>query len=367
MKFFKSITGRLPTLKKYRYKLVLVIAILWTICDSLYTFIRFGLLSIQSRYYFFEYSNFWAVLLREVIIFLMSFAIGYVLVFKFKRNTNGYPLWINFLAKTSVLILIAFLMNFLIHFTYSLFISKLSWDVAFIEFIRDGFNTYWIVEKVPSWLLIFFLTQLLIEIIEKYSPGIFVDVILGKYINPQIEKRIVMFIDLKDSTPIAEKLGHKEYFKFIRDFIYFVSIAIVEYSGRIYQYVGDEIVVSWSYSPKNTKRCMEALIEARKILQRNSGRFKRRFGIIPEFRVGIHAGEVTVGEIGLIKKDLAMSGDTMNTTARIRDACSELKQKFIVSKDFIDAIDLKEWQSESLGIVDLKGKEKGIELFALKI
>ena len=29
-----------------------------------------------------------------------------------------------------------------------------------------------------------------------------------------------MFMDLKDSTPIAEKLGHTENFKFIRDFIY---------------------------------------------------------------------------------------------------------------------------------------------------
>jgi hypothetical protein len=38
-----------------------------------------------------------------------------------------------------------------------------------------------------------------------------------------------------------------------------------------------------------------------------------------------------------------------------------------VSKDFNDVIDLKAWQSESLGIVDLKGKDKGIELFALKI
>ena len=176
-----------------------------------------------------------------------------------------------------------------------------------------------------------------------------------------------MFIDLKDSTPIAEKLGHKDYFRFIRDFIYSISIALIEYNGRIYQYVGDEIVVSWPYNHTNTKRCMDALIEARKILQRNSERFRRKYGIVPEFRVGIHAGEVTIGEIGVIKKDLAMSGDTMNTTARIRSACSELKQKFIVSKDFIDAIDLKEWQSESLGIIDLKGKDKGIELFALKI
>ncbi len=62
-----------------------------------------------------------------------------------------------------------------------------------------------------------------------------------------------------------------------------------------------------------------------------------------------------------------MSGDTMNTTARIRNACTELNRNFIVSKDFIENIDLKEWQSESLGIVELKGKGNGIELFTLKI
>ena len=104
-----------------------------------------------------------------------------------------------------------------------------------------------------------------------------------------------------------------------------------------------------------------------KILQKHSEDFRRRYGVIPEFRVGIHCGEVTVGEIGVIKKDIAMSGDTMNTTARIRSACSELNQKFIVSKDFRDNIDLKDWQSESLGEIDLKGKANGVELFTLKI
>jgi adenylate cyclase len=78
-------------------------------------------------------------------------------------------------------------------------------------------------------------------------------------------------------------------------------------------------------------------------------------------------GEVTVGEIGVIKKDLAMSGDTMNTTARIRSACTELKHHFIVSKTFVENIDLKKWQTESLGMVELKGKTSSIELFSLKI
>lgn len=367
MKIIRSIAGKFSAVSKYRSKLILVIAVIWTVLDTLYTVVRFNFLDIQSRYYFFEYQELYPVLLRELIIFFMSAAIGYVLVFNFKRNIRNLPLWFNFLSKTFVLVFLAFFMNFLIHISYSLIISKLSFPYAWNEFIHDTFNTYWILEKLPSWLLIFFLTQLIIEIIEKYSPGIFFDVFLGKYVTPRIEKRIIMFIDLKDSTPIAEKLGTKDYFRFIRDFIYFMSIALIEYNGRIYQYVGDEIVVSWPYNQANTKRCMDALIEARKILQKNGERFRRKYGIIPEFRVGIHAGEVTIGEIGLIKKDLAMSGDTMNTTARIRSACSELKQKFIVSKDFIDAVDLKKWQSESLGIIDLKGKDKGIELFALKI
>ena len=62
-----------------------------------------------------------------------------------------------------------------------------------------------------------------------------------------------------------------------------------------------------------------------------------------------------------------MSGDTMNTTARIRSACNELNQKYIVSKDFMENVDLKEWQTESLGVVELKGKKDGLELFGLKI
>lgn len=357
----------MPAINKYRFKLILLIAAIWVVFDFLYILIRFRVLDIPTRYYFFEYNDLSAILLREVVILFMSALIGYVLVFNFKRNTRNLPLWMNFIGKTALLMLLAFLMNFIIHISYSLIISGLPVWHALKDFENDAFRSYWIVEKMPNWFLIFFVTQLLIEVIEKYSPGIFIDVFFGKYVHPRVEKRIVMFIDLKDSTPIAEKLGHNDYFRFIRDFIYFISTALIEYGGRIYQYVGDEVVVSWPYNPRNTKRCMDSLIEARKLLQKNGERFRRKYGIVPEFRVGIHAGEVTVGEIGVIKKDLAMSGDTMNTTARIRSACSELNQKFIVSKDFMDAIDLKTWQVESLGVIDLKGKASGVELFALKI
>ena len=78
-------------------------------------------------------------------------------------------------------------------------------------------------------------------------------------------------------------------------------------------------------------------------------------------------GTVTVGQVGISKKELVMSGNTINTAARIRSACTDLNQKFLVSKDIIDILEMKDWQSESMGEVDLKGKNENIELFALKI
>jgi adenylate cyclase len=93
----------------------------------------------------------------------------------------------------------------------------------------------------------------------------------------------------------------------------------------------------------------------------------RNYDIVPEYKAGMHTGSVTVGQVGISKKELVMSGNTINTASRIRSACTDLNQKFLVSKDIIDLLDMEDWQSESMGEADLKGKNENIELFALKI
>lgn len=345
-------------LSKYRFLSILYISIGWTLIDLVVVLTR-----KDPQYY----SIVSAYALRSFLVFIMSLGIGYLLVFKLKLLFRERSLGFRFLVRSTILLVAAYIVNYIIHAANIFFILKLTIKQAFQLYGQDAFHPQWLTQKILYWMILFVLTQLIIEVNEKYSPGVFMDIMLGKYLEPKIEKRIVMFMDLKDSTPIAEKLGHQQYFKFIREFIYHISNALIEHGGSIYQYVGDEVVVSWIFHPKNTRRCTDALIEARKNLQKHSEHFRRVYGIIPEFRVGIHLGDVTVGEIGVVKKDIAMSGDTMNTTARIRSACSELNQKFIVSKDFRDNIDLKTWQTESLGIVELKGKGSGIELFSLKI
>jgi adenylate cyclase len=357
MKIFRPASFRISHVNRFRIRSVLFIAFLWTLVDSISVLLRDESEIVR------HINTFW---FRQSLIFLLSVIMGYLFVYKLKKTLRAYPLWANFLLKSAILLVSALAITFLLQFINYTYLGY-SPASALNAILKYALHKNWLLQKVLYWLVIFFITQLFLIINEKYSPGVFIDILLGRYIQPKIEKRIVMFMDLKDSTPIAEKLGHHAYFKFIRDFIYQVSNAVIEYEGTIYQYVGDEVVTSWLFEKENTRKCMAAIIHARRNIQKRSEHFRREYGIVPEFRVGIHVGDVTIGEIGVIKKDIAMSGDTMNTTARIRSACNELNYNFIVSRDFIENIDLKEWQSESLGIVDLKGKGTGIELFTLKI
>ena len=300
-------------------------------------------------------------------MFSISLVMGYLIVFKLRKLFRRYPLWINFFIKSCILLFSALIITFIIQYFNSVFVLRHSSAETLNEIKHYALHKNWFIQKIVYWISIFFVTQLILIINEKYSPGVFIQIMTGRYIQPKIENRIIMFMDLKDSTPTAEKLGHSVYFEFIREFIYLISLAIIEFEGIIYQYVGDEVVCSWLNSEKNSAKCLNAIIQSRKNIQKKSNYFKRKFGVVPEFRVGINVGEVTVGEIGVLKKDLAMSGDTMNTTARIRSACTELNHHFIVSKGFVEVSGLKEWQTHSLGLVDLKGKDEGIELFSLKI
>lgn len=355
----------LSIVKRYQYRWVLLIALYWTLLDF-FRFFIFTIIEKNLDHPFLDLSAL-VICIRVIFVFAASLWMGYLIVFRFKKLFRSIPLWIGMLLKALLLCLItAFCYAILFYFVY-LFIYGYGLELTSHLFVDYYSYKYRVINNSGIWLLLFVMTQLIIEINEKYSPGIFKDILLGKYISPKEEKRIILFIDLKDSTAIAEQLGHKKYFLFIRDCIYHISIAILNCGGNIYQYVGDEVVASWPFSEKNSFYSVQALIDARKLLQKENNYFRNKYDVLPDFRAGLHVGDVMIGEIGIIKKDLAMSGDPMNTAARIKAAAGGLNKRYIASKDFIDAANLKEWQSESVGVIELKGKENGLELFYLKI
>lgn len=365
VKRFQKAVNHLSFIALYRLRWILIISISWTLIELfLYTRSFFSGAGYEHPY---TENSFSAYLIRTIILLCMTALMAYLIMVEFRIRFRSFSLLAGWTLKTLLLLGVAFFTSALVFFAHYLFIKDMTLAAAMDSFTHYLTNTSFFIDSIFSWLVILLFTQIIIEVDQKYSPGVFWKVLTGAYIKPKTEKRIIMFLDLKDSTPIAEQLGHEQYFAFIKDFIYYVSSAVLENDGHIYQYVGDEVVVTWPRKKSNFYKSTNTVILARRMLQHASDYFRRKYGIIPEFRVGLHAGEVTIGEIGIIKKDIAISGEAMNIAARIRTACGELNQKFIVSQDYFENKVLESWQGENLGQISLKGVEEPLQLYALKI
>ncbi|HEX9408089.1 MAG TPA: hypothetical protein VGA23_00390, partial [Methylomirabilota bacterium] len=67
----------------------------------------------------------------------------------------------------------------------------------------------------------------------------------GVYRWPKAEERIFLFLDLEGSTRLAEELGSARYFELLRRFVDDLTEPVLEAEGEIYQYAGDEVVITW--------------------------------------------------------------------------------------------------------------------------
>lgn len=216
------------------------------------------------------------------------------------------------------------------------------------------------------WLLIMLGTLVVLMVNDKYGPGVFKDFLLGKYFHPKREERIFMFLDLRSSTTIAERLGEEKYFNFIKDVFRDSTPSILDSKGEIYQYVGDEIVVSWKMeNGQKNANCLRCFFDVQQELIRNYAYYQKKYGVKPEFKAGLHYGFVMAGEVGVVKRDIAFSGDVLNTTARIQSKCNELKVNVLFSKYLLDKLALPPhvFEPRRMGDMLLRGKNQTVVLY----
>ena len=166
----------------------------------------------------------------------------------------------------------------------------------------------------------------------KFGPGILIPMLLGKYRNPRTEKRIFLFMDLKDSTPHAEKLGNIKFSALLQDCFSDVNRFIPPFNAEIYQYVGDEIVLSWrSEEGLKDNNCIRFFFSFQKRLQDRKEYYLRKYNFVPEFKAGANIGYITVAEVGDFKREIAYHGDTINTASRIQSVCNTYGKSFLIS------------------------------------
>ena len=214
------------------------------------------------------------------------------------------------------------------------------------------------------WGAITLSTLFLLQVNDKFGPGILLKFLTGNYHRPKKEQRIFMFMDMRSSTTIAEKIGNEMYFELLNDLFSDITDPILNNEGEIYQYVGDEIVISWPMKKGiRNANCLRCFTQIQEKLTDLRAFYEKKYQIIPEFKAGLHCGRVMAGEIGVIKKDIIYSGDVLNTTARIQEQCNEYGVNILISKETFDLIaDNKGYQLIPLGSIELRGKERKIDL-----
>ena len=164
-------------------------------------------------------------------------------------------------------------------------------------------------------------------------------------------------------------MGHTKYFQLIKAYYADMTNPILETEGEIYQYVGDEIVVSWPEAKGLHKsNCIECFRKIENELERKKNIYLKLFGLVPSFKAGLHIGEVTTGEIGIIKKDIIYTGDVLNTTARIQAECNNYNAKLLLSNEILEKLPLENTFSfTKIGNLRLRGKMEEIKLYRVKI
>jgi adenylate cyclase len=207
----------------------------------------------------------------------------------------------------------------------------------------------------------------ILQINKKFGPGVLLEYTLGKYFAPKVEERAFMFLDLKSSTQLAETLEHVSYSRLVQDCYAELTAPLVSHKGQVYQYVGDEVVVSWKMNRFfTTSSCHEFFYAFQERLESKREYFVMLYGVFPQFKAGVHCGRVTVAEVGEVKTEIAYHGDVLNTASRIQKLCNQFAQQLLVSESIVEKLSPKHHPIATfVAETELRGKEVPMKLFTI--
>lgn len=307
-----------------------------------------------------EYLTSWLVHIELLIVGIL-FGLGIAIINRFTDTPKLRKLSImRLVLYRTLLYLISFLVVSII--VVAIFVILIyPWEVMMDMFF--AMSPRYALSFI-LWLIIVVVgINMALEIERIIGPQNIWRLLIGRYRRPLEEKRIFLFMDLKGSTTAAEELGHIKYSEFIQECFHDLTQVVMQYEASIYQYVGDEVVMSWLFTAHKTDPLIsvQAFYTYIELLKEKEEIYRARFGITPVFRGGIDMGMVTTIEVGDVKREIVYHGDVLNIASRLLELCKERNEKLVVSSTIGKSVERNDdyninWKEQII----LRGKKEPV-------
>ncbi len=352
-----------------RIVLLVTITVIWILAGILITFYEYFFLANYPGIYMTEPMQDYS-LSKNMVAAISALGLGGLLfglleLFYFQQKFSRQKFWVAVLKKFVIYATIMFVLIVLVSAFYNSILSSRNIfdDVTWQQVGAFIFSTaFW--HPVLPYLILAILSSFILQLSERFGPNEMWKIFTGKYFNPKEENRIFMFLDLNDSTLIAEKLGNQKFYEFLNDFFHDIAHVIVRNKGEVVEYVGDLVVISWTIPTGISEtRCLSCFHEFEEEITKQQQRYLNKYGLVPQFKAAVHCGKVIIGEMGKIKKSIKFSGDVLNTTSRVEKICGEIGAKLAITDQLVSILQNHRFIMEKVSNIKLKGKEKPVDIY----
>ncbi len=178
--------------------------------------------------------------------------------------------------------------------------------------------------------------------------------------NEEGERRhvTVMFSDLTGYTALNEAFDPEEVEE-IMSRIKREAIAVIErHGGRVNQFVGDEVMAMFGIPVArrdDARRAIRAALELHHIVDGIAAGVSQRLGRVLSMHTGLHTGLVIARRSDSRSGDFTLTGDTVNTAARLRGLAEP--GQVVVSPQTWQQV-AEHFEGEEGRAVEVKGKER---------
>lgn len=175
----------------------------------------------------------------------------------------------------------------------------------------------------------------------------------------------VLFSDIRDFTPIAERLEPRQLTRLVNAYLSPMTRVIHQHRGTIDKYIGDAVMAFWGAplrDPEHPRHAVLAALEMQAGMAGLMRAFAARGWPVFHIGIGVDTGLMTVGNMGSdFRRAYTVMGDSVNQASRLESLTREYGVAIIVGERTMRAV--PDMVFRELDRVRVKGKREAVRIF----